>query len=229
MLHRRGLSRVELLVILAIIGLLAGIVLIAFGLLRDSSNAMHCKNNLKQLGLGIHNYHDTTGELPPLADQGERTQTGRGLPSVFANLAPYLEATAYVFRPREPAENYHGHSSLEFTYRDKLGTTFTVDGGMANRSWKILSDPADATAEQLRDVPIPLPDGTTGYYATGSYAANGRLAWGDRIGPGSPPHWMPAPSCSPSVPRSAAPRLVKTSTTCGASASTARTCRPSRC
>jgi hypothetical protein len=39
-------------------------------------------------------------------------------------------------------------------------------------------DPADTTADRLRDVAMTLPDGSTGYYATGSYAANGLLPWG---------------------------------------------------
>ncbi len=37
--------------------------------------------------------------------------------------------------------------------------------------------PSDTTADQLRDIPVTLPDGNTGHYATGSYAANGMLSW----------------------------------------------------
>jgi hypothetical protein len=42
----------------------------------------------------------------------------------------------------------------------------------------VFIDPADTTANGLRDISMTLPDGTTGYYATGSYAANGLLPWG---------------------------------------------------
>jgi type II secretory pathway pseudopilin PulG len=188
--RRPGLSRIELLVTLAILGLLAGIVLIAFGRLRDSANTMKCRNNLKQLGLAVHNYHVTVDRLPQLADQGDGAPSGRGLPSVFANLFPYLEATPYRFRPEESVDVYHAHSSVGIPWRNKDGTFGgTERGGMANLVWRLFIDPSDATADHLRDLPIDLPDGTTGYYATGSYAANGRLAWGDRVGPGTPPHW----------------------------------------
>jgi prepilin-type processing-associated H-X9-DG protein len=51
-------------------------------------------------------------------------------------------------------------------------------GGVANQVWRVFIDPADSTAEGLRDVAMTLPDGSTGYYTTGSYAANALLPWG---------------------------------------------------
>src|SRR5262249_11028690 len=67
-------------------------------------------------------------------------------------------------------------SSVEFTYRGKE-EPITQVGGMANHVYPLFLDPADGTASKLRDVPLALPDGTTGYYATGSYAANGLVPW----------------------------------------------------
>jgi hypothetical protein len=64
-----------------------------------------------------------------------------------------------------------------FTYPHK-GEPITRVGGMANNPYRPFLDPGDATAHQLRDIPMTLPDGSTGYYATGSYAANGLLPWG---------------------------------------------------
>jgi prepilin-type processing-associated H-X9-DG protein len=64
-----------------------------------------------------------------------------------------------------------------FTYRAKE-YPFTQDGGVANQVMHMFLDPADCTASKLRDVPMTLPDGVTGYYATGSYAANGLVPWG---------------------------------------------------
>jgi Protein of unknown function (DUF1559) len=176
---RLSRSRVQVLVALLIILLGAGMLLSAIARVREAADRARCQNNLKQFTLGVANYDDTfNGRLPPLVDQGAGAPTGRDLPSVFATLIPYLEATPFRFDPELPPDDYHAHSSVIFAYRHKDGTPFTEEGGMANRVWRTFIDPADATAEKLRDVPMTLPDGSTGYYATGSYAANGLLPWG---------------------------------------------------
>jgi hypothetical protein len=59
-----------------------------------------------------------------------------------------------------------------FTYPHK-GYPIRQVGGIANHVLSWFLDPADGTASQRWDVLMTLPDGTTGYYATGSYAANG--------------------------------------------------------
>jgi Protein of unknown function (DUF1559) len=190
MYRRLRLSRpqVQFLVALLIILLAVGMLLAAIAHVREAAARESCKNNLKQLALAVANYNDTyPRRLPPLADQGTGAPTGRGLPSVIANLIPYLEATPFRFDPERPPDDYHAHSSVTFAYRHKDGTPFTVEGGIANRVWRTFIDPGDATAETLHDVPMTLPDGTTGYYATGSYAANGLLPWGKDGLPQLPP------------------------------------------
>lgn len=178
---RAGLSRAEVLVGFLIIVAGVGLVLPGIGRMRETAALATCQNNLRQLGLSFHAYGDANaGRLPPLADQGEGALTGHGIPSVFATITPYIEARPDFYRQGRPPTEYHANSSVHFTFHNKDGTTSTSYGGMANQPWRVFLCPSDPTADQLHDVPMTLPDGSTGYYATGSYAANGLLPWGAR-------------------------------------------------
>ncbi len=87
---QRAFTLVELLVVIAIIGVLVALLLPAVQAARESARRMQCGNNLKQIGIGLHNYHDTVRHLPPGGFWfGTNTADYRG--SVMVHILPFIE------------------------------------------------------------------------------------------------------------------------------------------
>src|SRR5688572_27253249 len=85
---RRGFTLIELLVVIAIIAVLIALLLPAVQQAREAARRMQCKNNLKNIGLAFHNYHDTAQFFPMsyMVDVGNFNAHGWG-----TMILPYLE------------------------------------------------------------------------------------------------------------------------------------------
>ena len=91
--RKDGFTLVELLVVIAIIGILVALLLPAIQAAREAARRAQCTNQVKQLALALHNYHDTYNKFPAYQYPVTGTNSWQGH-SVFTMILPFIEATA---------------------------------------------------------------------------------------------------------------------------------------
>jgi prepilin-type N-terminal cleavage/methylation domain-containing protein len=111
--RRQAFTLIELLVVIAIIGVLIGLLLPAVQQAREAANRSQCSNNLKQIGLALHNYHDQRKAIP----QNHRPSGALGN-SVrerwFTKILPYLDQNA-IKSQYDETSNWDSPTNLPLT------------------------------------------------------------------------------------------------------------------
>ncbi|MBA2114689.1 DUF1559 domain-containing protein [Bremerella alba] len=104
----RGFTLVELLVVIAIIGVLIALLLPAVQQAREAARRMQCSNQLKQIGLAVHNYHDTYKVFPAgSVNLNTTTAADKSLSNWAIGILPFLEQPALYEQYNQSVHNSH--------------------------------------------------------------------------------------------------------------------------
>jgi prepilin-type N-terminal cleavage/methylation domain-containing protein/prepilin-type processing-associated H-X9-DG protein len=197
MQRRQGFTLIELLVVIAIIGVLIGMLLPAIQKVREAAARSQCQNNIKQIALALHNYHDVNGRFPPAVVM-PYAQAGND-PLTGGSANPFGPNWAIFILPFIEQQNLYNQANL-LSYP---GTNNLADLTSYNLSWRNVRGAVIKTyrcpSDSAPDVPFTDPGGAPPEpdWARGNYACNGGTADIDhQIGGDSGVNNIPFPGIS---------------------------------
>lgn len=145
-LHRNGFTLIELLVVIAIIAVLIALLLPAVQQAREAARRSQCKNNLKQLGLAMHNYVDVHNGLPPAgirattAHDGSLMENNRDTWGYFHRILPFIDQNA-LYQELDQNRRLNGDAVKNLNFRQNFIQTAIcpsdskIGTELGNTSW----------------------------------------------------------------------------------------------